>query len=531
MAGGTVDFGPPPKPQGVDFGPPPTHAQAVDFGPPPSKPRPITDIPVLGPRYVGPGATFRPDALAPYKPPVPQSSVRAASSLDAANQIPAAPTSADKLLGGDSGYPLVDLASNELFNRDKSRLSQAANLLPPVFLARQGAQAGQELGRGQYGQGLARLGVNAAMGLAGDAIAARARPMGFGTFTGAGAERLPAPAFEQNPTLPEALSPAVNETPRPSAAAAQVRSALIAPKPVAAPRPAEPTESFMNWSGAAEDQALSPEARAYAAQRAGAARPAADAAYAARAAMPFPGEAGGPPINPEAPVEPQAEGFTFAHEPLVSPERAPEQASEVAKAPNVVTTHHDPFDLSGESDDFLERMLDSKNPENQARAAAEIKRRYATVPTAHPVAADATAVAPPSTVTGEEANPQELQEMFSGPGIPAKARKSLGQFYRGGFIDARPLLDQPEDQPLKGEMNRVGAAATYGDALATYGGNSVRAAVSDPAKIPQIEARINAANMTARADARQKAADLATDAATKAQLTQEASNLRGHAAY
>src|SRR6185312_10628022 len=51
----TVDFGPPPKPQGVDFGPPPTHAQAVDFGPPPSKPRPITDIPVLGPRYVGPG--------------------------------------------------------------------------------------------------------------------------------------------------------------------------------------------------------------------------------------------------------------------------------------------------------------------------------------------------------------------------------------------------------------------------------------------------------------------------------------------
>src|SRR6185312_8247082 len=269
MAGGTVDFGPPPKPQGVDFGPPPTHAQAVDFGPPPSKPRPITDIPVLGPRYVGPGATFRPDALAPYKPPVPQSSVRAASSLDAANQIPAAPTSADKLLGGDSGYPLVDLASNELFNRDKSRLSQAANLLPPVFLARQGAQAGQELGRGQYGQGLARLGVNAAMGLAGDAIAARARPMGFGTFTGAGAERLPAPAFEQNPTLPEALSPAVNETPRPSAAAAQVRSALIAPKPVAAPRPAEPTESFMNWSGAAEDQALSPEARPYARVRPG----------------------------------------------------------------------------------------------------------------------------------------------------------------------------------------------------------------------------------------------------------------------
>src|SRR5690348_7695102 len=38
MAGGTVDFGPPPKPQGVDFGPPPAHAQAVDFGPPPSKP-------------------------------------------------------------------------------------------------------------------------------------------------------------------------------------------------------------------------------------------------------------------------------------------------------------------------------------------------------------------------------------------------------------------------------------------------------------------------------------------------------------
>src|SRR6185312_12090822 len=413
------------------------HAQAVDFGPPPSKPRPITDIPVLGPRYVGPGATFRPDALAPYKPPVPQSSVRAASSLDAANQIPAAPTSADKLLGGDSGYPLVDLASNELFNRDKSRLSQAANLLPPVFLARQGAQAGQELGRGQYGQGLARLGVNAAMGLAGDAIAARARPMGFGTFTGAGAERLPAPAFEQNPTLPEALSPAVNETPRPSAAAAQVRSALIAPKPVAAPRPAEPTESFMNWSGAAEDQALSPEARAYAAQRAGAARPAADAAYAARAAMPFPGEAGGPPINPEAPVEPQAEGFTFAHEPLVSPERAPEQASEVAKAPNVVTTHHDPFDLSGESDDFLERMLDSKNPENQARAAAEIKRRYATVPTAHPVAADATAVAPPGVryASGavrknlsnvpDDALHDELFRMYSNNGSDAHAHAEL----------------------------------------------------------------------------------------------------------
>src|SRR6185437_5968084 len=169
MAGGTVDFGPPPKPQGVDFGPPPTHAQAVDFGPPPSKPRPITDIPVLGPRYVGPGATFRPDALAAYKPPALRSSVRAASSLDAANQIPAPVTPADKLLGGDSGYPLVDLATNELFGRDQSPLSRAANLAPPVFLARQGAQAGQELGRGQYGQGLARLGVNAAIGLAGEA--------------------------------------------------------------------------------------------------------------------------------------------------------------------------------------------------------------------------------------------------------------------------------------------------------------------------------------------------------------------------
>src|SRR6185312_3513499 len=164
MAGGTVDFGPPPKPQGVDFGPPPAHAQAVDFGPPPKHIEPV-----MGPQMVGPGATFRPDALAAYKPPVPQSSVRAASALGALNQIPAAPTAADKLLSGDSGYPLVDLASNELFNRDKSRFSQAANVLPPVFLARQGAQAGQELGRGQYGQGLARLGVNAAIGLAGEA--------------------------------------------------------------------------------------------------------------------------------------------------------------------------------------------------------------------------------------------------------------------------------------------------------------------------------------------------------------------------
>src|SRR6185312_6118663 len=204
MAGGTVDFGPPPKPQGVDFGPPPTHAQAVDFGPPPSKPRPITDIPVLGPRYVGPGATFRPDALAPYKPPVPQSSVRAASSLGAANQIPAPVTPADKLLGGDSGYPLVDLATNELFGRDQSPLSRAANLAPPVFLARQGAQAGQELGRGQYGQGLARLGANAAMGLAGETAGPLLRR--------AGAEAAPAVAEAAAPAEAAAAAVPVRKT-------------------------------------------------------------------------------------------------------------------------------------------------------------------------------------------------------------------------------------------------------------------------------------------------------------------------------
>src|SRR6185312_11237672 len=565
MAGGTVDFGPPPKPQGVDFGPPPAHAQAVDFGPPPSKPRPITDIPVLGPRYVGPGATFRPDALAAYKPPVPQSSVRAASALGAANQIPAPVTPADKLLGGDSGYPLVDLATNELFGRDQSPLSRAANLAPPVFLARQGAQAGQELGRGQYGQGLARLGVNAAMGLAGEASGPLLRRAGT----------------EAAPAVAEAAAPAE------AAATVPVRKTLTQMSPSELVDRAAAT-GYPDLSRGTNGVEIPLEERAsvYANTPMSPSEMVEQAVQAglkdtSRGTRPVAADATAvaPPLyhetSPESAVA-MGTAFTDLRGIHVTPhqELALGQGGKGAVVefgnPDALTTERvarPGAGFVGENPDqrvlagpptgqqiirsitfkpganvrpYLARRLANMGwtAQRDATGATRFANPHFVEPASAPANAvdfgappAATEAPPPGTVTGEEANPQELQEMFSGPGIPTKVRKSLGQFYRGGFVDARPLLDQPEDQPLKGEMNRVGAAGTYGDALATYGGNSVRAAVSDPAKIPQIEARINAANMTARADARQKAADLATDAATKAQLTQEASNLRGHAAY
>lgn len=142
------------------------------------------------------------------------------------------------------------------------------------------------------------------------------------------------------------------------------------------------------------------------------------------------------------------------------------------------------------------------------------------------------APAAPAAVTGAEATPDELQEMFGGPGLPSKARKSLRQAYRSGFVEPYPLLERPEEQPLKGSMQEVGAAHTYGDALATYGVGAARADIQAE-KIPQVEAQINAYNATARADARQKALNaLGRDAppGQRADLAQQVANLHAHAA-
>ena len=428
-----VDFGPPPaKSQAVDFGPPPSQSQAVDFGPPPSKARPITDYPVLGPEYAGAANTFAPDNTR-TKPAAPLATVGPASALTALNQIPAPVTRADRLLGGESGHPMLDQATNTLFARN--RLGKALGYTPQGFLIQQGARAGQQAGQGQYGRGLATLGAAGALAVAGDALGGAANRAGAPVAEAA-------PQFAQNPTLPEALSPTVNETLAPSAAARAVRSTLGRPGPVRAPTPAEPVDAFMQWSAAAEDPSLSPEVRAQAATRAAETKPAAMAVWNARGATPFPEESNAPLDFGPPPVE----GFAFAHEPVVTPERAPE--------------------VTG----------------------------------------------------GAEATPNELQEMFSGPGLTAPVRKQLHHVYQSGFVDVNTLLDQPQDQALKGNMQEGGSAQTYGDALARYGVGSARATIPDE-KVPLVEAQINADNATARADAREKAG-----------LTEEAANLRAHAA-
>lgn len=555
-----VDFGPPPaKPQAVDFGPPPNQSQAVDFGPPPSRPGLLSRL----------GGTLERAGEAVKQAVVPT----AADLANPANAVtPLGPFAgpASRLLTGMAKQTASDVGTLARFG-----LGDFAPQYSPTL--RQGAAAGLRTGLMAGGAGVLGRGVGAVAGrVLPEALAAPVARVATGAATGAAfnpsdpavgaivggglgaAPETRAPEFAQNPTLPEALSPTVNETLAPSATARAVRSGLNRPGPVAAPRPAEPVDAFMQWSAAAEDPALSPEVRAHAAAQAAAAKPAADAVYAERAAMPFPEES-------NAPIDfgpPPSEGFTFGHEGLVSPERAPETPN-TPEPPGVrYASGQVRKNLSGVSDEALydemyrlhsnnasdhhafselvypeeatgiergysmqsgmQSRLDNRN-KTIAKIEAELQRRGHTreqmIDGLYEAGQRSDAPEPGSEIVGgAEASPTELQEMFSGPGVTAPVRKQLHHVYQSGFVDVNTLLDQPQDQALKGNMQEGGAAQTYGDALARYGVGSARAAIPDE-KVPLVEAQINADNALARADAREKAG-----------LTEDAANLRAHAA-